>query len=173
MHISDIFLTLSQISIVGVIVIIASAIFTIVCYTYEKERDVEGIEGVAKTQDKNVEGHPYAGVIIPLHFPRTRIEVFFEEINGRDVVAEILDFMPMNVGHHHLLIYHKVTGKSGRVADTFTFGTYDVHFTSTDHEPREIKYTIKEKHFSKPFEKFTGVGLTLLTIGFVLLVAGF
>ncbi|MDD2666407.1 MAG: hypothetical protein PHD13_03105 [Methanocellales archaeon] len=173
MIISDIFLTSSQISIVGLIVIIASAIFTIVCYTYQKEWNIGDIDGVAKTQDKNVEGYLYAGIIFCLHFPLVRVEVFFEEINGRDVVAEIFDFVPMDVGHHSVLTYCKVTGKSGIVSSTLTLGTYDIHFISTDQEPREVKFKIKEKAFFRPFEKFTGVGLTLLTIGFVLLVAGF
>lgn len=157
----------------GITLILAGLILAILSYIYTRKRIViDRKNDVLKTTEKSSQNKPYRGMILPLQYPTTKIEIEFKEKNGLPVEVNILDFITPHGTGHKIFNYCNTVGESGKLATTLTKGVYDIHFRSTDNKLREIIFNTRGYEFTKPYEKYAPVGLTLLTIGFFLLIEG-
>lgn len=157
---------------IGTILIVAGIVLAVLSRS-TKRRTVIDLEFLERTIERSAVGSvPYRGIVMPLHYEHTILDVSFEETSGRDVTVDLRDLIPEYGGGHKVLTYRQVTGAKGSFNIALDPGSYDIHIKSSDLEERAIKLKIKGIEVSKPRKDWREVGLAAITIGTFFLVEG-
>ncbi len=142
-------------------------------FVWERRRLVVDQQSWTELSERSgAHGRPYRGIIIPLHYPMTTLSVEFTEESGRQVKADIRDLITQYGGSHMIFNYSEMTAASGVLGTQLKAGTYDIHFSSTDDDSRNVKFRITGVERTLHLEKYREVTLASATMGVVLLAQG-
>jgi hypothetical protein len=142
-------------------------------FVWERRRVVlDKKDSTALSERSGAHGRPYRGIIVPLHYPMTALSVEFAEESGRQVRADVRDFITQYGGNHMILNYGEMTAASGVLRTQLKAGTYDIHFSSTDDQDRKVSFRLTGVERTLHLEKYREVALATVTIGIVLLAQG-
>lgn len=154
------------------IIILIGFILLLICLFFEK-KEISGDYGYSniKTAERGKEGIPLARLRLHPLFQNAEIKGEFKEVNRRDVSLTIVS-IPRELQHGDLLlVLFKIIGKEGPIFASVGPGDYRMEIKSLDKDEREIELGLKTFLIKKPYEKYMSIGLTLVTIGIVILVA--
>lgn len=158
---------------VGSVLVITAVPLVVLSFVWERRRTVVDKAGsTALSERSGAHGRPYRGIIIPLHYPMTALSVEFVEESRRQVKADIRDLITQYGGSHMIFNYDEMTSTSGVLRTQLQAGTYDIHFSSTDDDDRNIQFRILGVERTLHLEKYREVALATATIGVVLLAQG-
>jgi hypothetical protein len=156
----------------GTFIIAIGLIFVIVSHTYKKGKIIWSTNSIVHTL-MTIEGVPCTVIFLEPYHVATILTGKFEEVNNQQVLVRISPHIPTHGLPRALTpFWYRETATKGSFSITVPpFLTCEIDIESTNSNLRTLKFECNRIEVTKPFEKLFQVGLTMISIGVIILRA--